>query len=87
MGIVDNVGLIIVLVFVEFKMQVNNSVVGINLIINFNFLFGLNYWYINLGDKKDCKVIVIIDFDGDICIYIIGIGNVCGLYCSLVLFN
>ncbi|OUS98429.1 Trigger factor [Lactiplantibacillus plantarum] len=86
-GTVDNDGLIKAPAFVELKTQVDNSAVGANLITNSNFSSGLNHWIVNTGTKSDCKAAVTTDSDGDTCIHITGTGNVCGLYCSPVVFN
>ncbi|WP_455583478.1 collagen-like protein [Lactiplantibacillus pentosus] len=86
-GTVDNAGLISAPAFQSLQSQVNNSAVGINLLINSNFSSGLDHWTVNGGTNSDCKAVVATDSDGDTCIHITGTGTACGLYCKLVSFN
>ena len=67
--------------------KLSDTIGGRNLLINSNFSSGLNQWYINPGDKKDCKATAATDSDGDTCIHITGTGNACGLYRGPVKFN
>lgn len=86
-GTVDNDGLINAPAFQSLQTQVNNSAVGTNLLTNSNFSSGLDNWFVNKGTNVDGKAVVTTDSDGDTCVHITGTGNVCGLYCSPVLFN
>lgn len=86
-GTVDNDGLTNAPAFQALQTQVNNSAVGTNLLTNSNFSSGLDKWFVNPGTNLDGKAVVTTDSDGDTCVHITGTGNVCGLYCSTVLFN